>query len=72
MANVTLSIEDDVLKRGREYAESHGISLNALIRALLERAISAPAADQELFDLMDQLKADSKGKRWTRDELYDV
>lgn len=74
MANVTLSIDDDVLKLSREYAQRHGISLNALIRVLLERAVSASVdgSIEELFELMDGLKADSKGKRWTRDELYDA
>jgi antitoxin component of RelBE/YafQ-DinJ toxin-antitoxin module len=72
MANVTVSIDDEVLKRTREYAAAHGLSLNALIRVLLERTVSSPSADDELFALMDKLKADSKGKRWTRDELYDV
>jgi plasmid stability protein len=75
MANVTLSIDDDVLRRCRAYAESHGISLNALIRELLERAVPATSddtVDDELFALMDELKVSLKGKRWTRDELYDV
>jgi plasmid stability protein len=75
MANVTLSIDDDVLRRCRAYAEAHGISLNALIRELLERAVpvsSDDAADQELNALMDDLKVSLRGKRWTRDELYDV
>lgn len=75
MPNVTLSIDDDVLRRCRAYAEAHGISLNALIRELLERAVPvAPdddAAEEELFELMDRLKVSLKGKRWTRDELYD-
>jgi len=39
---------------------------------LLERTVSAPSADEELFAMMDKLKGDSKGKRWTCDELYDV
>ncbi len=59
MANVTLSIDDDVLKRSREYARAHGVSLNAMIRDLLERAVSAPSAEDELFALMDDLKSDS-------------
>jgi hypothetical protein len=74
MANITLSIEDEVLRRSREYARAHGVSLNALVRQLLERAVTAPpeGSTDELFRLMDDLKADSRGKRWTRDELYDV
>ena len=75
MPNVTLSIDDDVLRRCRAYAEAHGLSLNALIRELLDRAVPPSDddnADQELDTLLDQLKVNLKGKRWTRDELYDV
>ena len=32
MKNITLSIEEDTLKAGRNYAKRHKISLNALIR----------------------------------------
>ena len=74
MANITLSLEDDVLKRSREYARARGLSLNALVRQLLERAVSVPqdGSIDELFRLMDDLKADSRGRRWTREEIYDV
>jgi hypothetical protein len=75
MANVTLSIDDDVLRRCRAYAGAHGISPNALMRELLERAVpvsSDDAADQEFNALMDNLKVSLKGTRWTREELYDV
>jgi len=63
MANLTLSIDDDVLHHGREYARVHGISLNALVRQLLERAVlpAQAGAVEELFGLMDGLRADSKG-----------
>ena len=74
MPNITLSIEDDVLRRSRDYARAHGLSLNALVRQLLERAVAAPqqGSTDELFKLMDEAQGNSRGKRWTRDELYDV
>ena len=36
MANVTISLDDDLIKAGREYAQRHKTSLNALIRKMLE------------------------------------
>ena len=44
MANPTLSILDDLLKRGRRYARARGMgtSLNALVRELLDEVVSSP------------------------------
>ena len=74
MANITISINDDLLKKGREYAKNHNTSLNAIIRDLLEKNI--PSVSGEWFEecerLMDSAQADSKGKKWSREELYDV
>lgn len=74
MKNITLSIDDDLLEKGREYARSHNISLNVLVRRLLEQAVVRKDSQwlDEMFRLMDKAKVSSKGKRWTRDELYRV
>jgi len=74
MANITLSIDDDLLKAGREYAKTHNTSLNAMIRELLEKNVnrSSTAWVEECLQLMDSVVADSKGERWTRESLYDV
>ena len=74
MKNITLSIDDEVLKAGREYARKHHISLNNLIRKLLAQTV-LPSSQywlDECFSLMDKAKADSGGRKWTREELYDV
>lgn len=72
MANVTLSIDDEMLKLCREYAKKHGLSLNALIRRLLQRTVTRSGAEwlEECFQAMDDAGGDSSGRRWTRDELY--
>ena len=73
MANITIRIDDDVLRRSQDYAQTHGMSLDALVCQLLERAtVSTDRSTDELFRLMDELGADSEGTRWTRDSLYDV
>ena len=73
MSNVTISIQDDLLKVSREYARSHRQSLNGLIRALLERTVRRSGKENWLkgtFRLMDRAQADSRGKTWRREELY--
>jgi hypothetical protein len=74
MKNITLSIDDDLLEKGREYARAHNISLNVLVRRLLEQAVVRKETHwlDEMFRMMDKLNVSSKGKRWTRDELYRV
>jgi len=74
MANITISIDEALLNAGREYARAHNTSLNAMIRQLLEKNVSRKSGQwpDECLKLMDQVQADSRGKKWTREELYDV
>ena len=39
MKNITLSIDEETLKTGRDYAKKHNMSLNALIRKLLKQSV---------------------------------
>ena len=71
MANLTLSIPEDLLKRGRRYARSRGTSLNALIRKLLSETVSSP--DLSIDSMIERLKngaGDSGGKKISREELH--
>lgn len=74
MANITISINDDLLKAGRQYAKAHNTSLNAIIRELLEKKVPSRKGDwfEECIHLMDSAQVDSKGKKWDRAEIYDV
>jgi len=74
MPNITISIDEDLLKSGRRYAEKHQTSMNALIRKLLEQTVRSQSKAwlEESFQLMNRAGADSKGNRWKREELYDV
>ena len=73
MPNVTISIEEELLKAGREYAKAQRLSLNGLIRKLLRQTVRHPRKDwlNSCFDLMDKAEGNSKGLSWTREELYD-
>lgn len=71
MANVTLSIDDELLRKGREYASSRGTSLNALVRTLLSELTAR--SDAEITEIVARLRSspgDSKGVRFRREDLY--
>ncbi|MDM7994386.1 MAG: hypothetical protein QUT30_01750 [Acidobacteriota bacterium] len=72
MKNITLSIDEETLDAGREYAQRHQTTLNGLVRDLLVKTVLADrkAAVTEMFRLMDAHPGNSKGRRWTREELY--
>ena len=72
--NITLSIEEEVVKRARKLAKQRGMSLNEYIRAYLKR-MTDPMTPEEVIALLDQSlrdhPGDSRGETWTRDEIHD-
>ena len=74
MPNITISLDKELLRSGRLYAEKHQTSMNALIRSLLEQTVM-PQSQQwlkECFQLMDQANVNSQGRKWPREALYDL
>ena len=73
MPNITISLDKDLLKSGRRYAEKHQTSINALIRKLLEQTVKSDSDNwlEECGNLMDRTNANSRGRTWSREELYD-
>lgn len=76
MANLTLSIDDDLLRRARIRALEHDTSVNAVVREFLEDyagTADAELAMTEFVALARQRSASSGpgGRTWTREELYD-
>ena len=74
MKNITLSIEDNLLKTGREYARQHNISFNAMVRQLIEQTVKTSSGKwlDDTMLLMDKLNVSAEGDSWTRDELHRV
>ena len=74
MRNITISLEDEVLEAGCEYARRNKTSLDALIRQLLTQTVMPASSHwlEECFALMDKAQADSDGWDWRREDLYDV
>ena len=74
MANLTLVIDEDVLRRARVRALEQGTSVNALVRAYLARIAGTSEASQgmnEFFAAVEGAGVESGGRTWTRDELHD-
>jgi hypothetical protein len=77
MSNLTLSINDDLLKRARIHALEQDTSVNALVRDYLENLVARRDSPQsgmaQFLALAKSIHAGSgpEGRTWTRDELYE-
>jgi hypothetical protein len=76
MANLTLAIDNELLKRARQVALAQETTVNALVRDYLEELVSRHSYDAEkLIRELDALYARTsvkKGKRaWTREGLHE-
>lgn len=75
MANLTITVEDDLLKQARVRAAQQGTSVNAVLRDYLERYAGLRArrdeAARSLLALAEAAGSSHTGERWTRDSLYE-
>ena len=76
MANLTITVDERLLRNARMRALEDGTSVNALLREYLERYAGegdAVAALRSFAGLARQSAASSGegGRTWTRDELHD-
>jgi plasmid stability protein len=77
VANLTLSIDDDLLKQCRLYAVQHDTSVNALVREYLGSLVGQSQARARLVEELNQL-ADEAARlaevpedyRWRREDAY--
>ena len=74
MKNITLSIDEETLKAGRDYAKKHDMSFNAFIRKLLKQSVFRSSTQwlTESFEMMDKARANSTGETWKREDLHRV
>jgi hypothetical protein len=76
MTNLTITVDEDVLKRARIRAIEERTSVNSVLRAYLEAwsgADSGAQAAADLVALTQRVDAGSgpEGRTWTREDLYD-
>jgi Family of unknown function (DUF6364) len=75
MKNLTLSFDEKLLATARDYAARRGISLNNLIRELVSQVVGGEQKRSQLedmFEMADASNLKSSGKRWSREDIYDV
>jgi plasmid stability protein len=75
MANLTLSLDDEVLRRARIRALEQGTSVNAIVRDYLEAFAGDSAAAGGLrafLDLTESVAAGSgeTGRSWSREDAH--
>lgn len=79
--NITLSIDEEVVKAVRIYAAKRDTSLNALVREYLGKLASQEEESQEqrrekarkrLIELSKRSTAEMGSYKWNREELYDL
>jgi hypothetical protein len=72
--NVTLSIEDDVMREARRRAEAMGTSVNQIVRDYLAQfaGLTDPAALASEFEQLSRAaKGNSRGWKFNREELHE-
>ncbi|RMH04531.1 MAG: ribbon-helix-helix protein, CopG family [Nitrospirae bacterium] len=74
MANLTISIDEETLKRARIRALEEGTSVNALLRDYLNEYANFAARREEavkdLLRLSRRAKTRRGKRRWIRDDLH--
>jgi len=75
VANLTIAIEDDVLKKARLRAVEQSTSVNAVVREFLREytgtATRQATAAKQVIELAHESKAQVGPITWTRDEIHD-
>ncbi len=75
MKNITLAIDEGVLREVRKYAADHGTTVNALVREALQRVADRAMSQREgwenLFKLADESGVEVGEITWKREDLYE-
>lgn len=72
--NITLAIDEQLVRRARSIAQAQGKSLNQIIRDQLERLTAQDDADAWIADLerlSRQSRGRSRGWRFNREEIHE-
>ena len=74
MGQLQIALPDELVDAYKEYAYQQGVPLDTVIQDVLRRASPPREEDwlDEYFRIADEAPAGSSGKRWQREELYDV
>jgi hypothetical protein len=77
MTNLTITVDEQTLKRARMRALEEGTSVNAVLREYLESYAGVSREQREALQRILESSRESTsgsglgGRTWTREELYD-
>jgi plasmid stability protein len=76
MKNVTIALDESVLRRARVRAAENGTSVNAVLAEYIERYADASDASAAIGEFLELAAATDSGsgpggRTWTREELHD-
>ena len=75
MANLTITVEDEILEKARMRALAEGTSINSLLKACLEQYAGLQneqaVAVREILDMSKKCRSRRGNARWRRDELHE-
>jgi len=75
MKNVTIALDESLLREVRRIAADRSTSLNGMIREFLEQLAEsesrAAQARRRIVELCRETRAEVGPKNWTRDELHE-
>ena len=75
MANLTIVVEDEILKQARMRALEQGTSVNTVLRRYLKAYAGVDGGldgvTAQILTLAEASTASSQGRRWTRADIYD-
>lgn len=72
MPNITISLDENLMRAIKQHALKYHTSLDNSIQQLLQRTVKLTNSHwlEECFHLMDQANANSHGTEWRREDLY--
>ena len=76
MKNITLAIDEEVLRAARRYAANHDTTVNALVREFLGDLAAQEDRAAEARRRLVKMSEESEGRlgpnwKWNRDEIYE-
>jgi hypothetical protein len=76
MTNLTLTVDEDILRVARIKALERGTSVNALVREYLRQLAGRSAAAEGIAEFFAATRGSGagsgpEGRSWSRDELYE-
>lgn len=75
MANLTITVDDEILRRARVRATEQDTSVNSILRDYLEAFAAAGQTWEQAAEAILRISTEARSgrgdRRWTRDELHE-